>query len=218
MPQSQQIGVGSSQSSIFDSEADDLLLVTPSASQQAFNSFDSSFAQPSVPSYIAPHPIEPFPLERFQRVGPGKRGQYFLYDVMSYRDWVNWWLQTDYGSNSKINWDSHGRAKIWKEFEQVAHTVHDTAKVMCKNCGVILEHPSATKNSKHGRHGTTTMIRYVTTSACKRAGDANSQPFSQEAWDNELLRFITINGLRLISSRIQPSIASFPKPNPLQAL
>lgn len=100
---------------------------------------------------------------------------------MNHSDWVDWWLQTEYGSQSKIDWDSqHGRAKIWKEFEQVAHSIHGTAKVMCKNCPAILEHAHATKkgdnsSKKDGRHGTTTMIRHVNTSTCQRAASAPRQ-------------------------------------------
>lgn len=128
----------------------------PSTSQQVDN---LSLVRPSIPSSAAPDP-----LERFQRVGPGK-GQYFLYDAMLRNDWVDWWLQTDYGSRSKIDWDlQNSRAKIWKEFDQVAHSIHGTAKVMCKNCSAVLEHPYTT--SKYGRHGTATMIRHVNTSSC----------------------------------------------------
>lgn len=189
MPQSQEFR--SSQLSLFDSEPDDLSFATPSvcpatpSTSRQVDSFSSrqvdnlSFVQPSVPSSAALDP-----LERFQRVGPG-RGQYFLYDAMLHNDWVDWWLQTDYGSRSKINWDSqHGRAKIWKEFDQVAHSVHGTAKVMCKNCSAILEHPYATRKERAGqgessrkdsRHGTTTMIRYVNTSSCQRAASGRRQ-------------------------------------------
>lgn len=189
MPQSQEFR--SSQLSLFDSEPDDLSFATPSvcpatpSTSRQVDSFSSrqvdnlSFVQPSVPSSAALDP-----LERFQRVGPG-RGQYFLYDAMLHNDWVDWWLQTDYGSRSKINWDSqHGRAKIWKEFDQVAHSVHGTAKVMCKNCSAILEHPYATRKERAGqgessrkdsRHGTTTMIRHVNTSSCQRAASGRRQ-------------------------------------------
>jgi hypothetical protein len=139
----------SSQLSVFDSEPDDLSFATPSicpATPTTSRQVDNfSLVQPSVPSSVAPDP-----LERFQRVGPG-RGQYFLYDAMLHNDWIDWWLHTDYGSRSKINWDSqHGRAKIWKEFDQVAHSVHGTAKVMCKNCSAILEHPYATRKEETG--------------------------------------------------------------------
>jgi hypothetical protein len=103
MSQSQQTEFGSSQLSLFDSEPDDLSFATPSnclaapsASRQAFDSF--SCIPQSVPSSIALDP-----LKRFKRVGPGRRGQFFLYDAMNHTDWVDWWLGTDYGSNnSKI--------------------------------------------------------------------------------------------------------------------
>jgi hypothetical protein len=125
---------------------------------------------PSIPSSIALDP-----LERFERVGPGRRGQFFLYDAMNHTDWVDWWLETDYGTNnSKIAWESqHGSAsETWKQFEQVAHTGTGSPKVMCKRCDVILEHPYATKkddSGRVGRHGTTTITRHLQTSSCRKA-------------------------------------------------
>ncbi|KAJ5522962.1 hypothetical protein N7513_012065 [Penicillium frequentans] len=197
MSQSQQTECGS-QLSFCDIEPDDLSLIThsnypatPSTSRQV-DSF--SFVQPFVPSSIAPDP-----LERFQRVGPGRRGQFFLYNVMNHTDWVDWWLETDYGSNnSKIAWESqHGSAsETWKQFEQVAHTGNGSPKVMCKRCDTILEHPYATKkdaNGKIGRHGTTTITRHLQTLACQKA--TGGHPFTQEAWEDKLLQFITINRL-----------------------
>ncbi|KAJ5557712.1 hypothetical protein N7513_003298 [Penicillium frequentans] len=203
MSQSQQTECGS-QLSFCDIEPDDLSLIThsnypatPSTSRQV-DSF--SFVQPFVPSSIAPDP-----LERFQRVGPGRRGQFFLYNVMNHTDWVDWWLETDYGSNnSKIAWESqHGSAsETWKQFEQVAHTGNGSPKVMCKRCDTILEHPYATKkdaNGKIGRHGTTTITRHLQTLACQKATglflSKQGHPFTQEAWEDKLLQFITINRL-----------------------
>ncbi|KAJ5120790.1 uncharacterized protein N7515_010178 [Penicillium bovifimosum] len=211
MSQSQEFG--SSQLNLFDSEPDDLSFTTSSicpATPSTSRQVDSVLSRQvdNFPRRLFLRLSPPDPLERFQRVGPG-RGQYFLYDTMLHNDW------------SKINWDSqHSRAKIWKEFDQVAHSVHGTAKVMCKNCSTILEHPYATRKERAGqgessrkdsRHGTTTMIRHVNTSSCQRAasgrrqrdrmmrflqtGDTTKAPFSQEAWDNEILRFITINRL-----------------------
>ncbi|CAG8359272.1 unnamed protein product, partial [Penicillium salamii] len=184
MSQSQQTDIGSSQLTLFDSEPDDLLFVTPSicpatpsAFQQVFNSFGLSFVQPSVSSSIAPDS-----LERFERVGPGRRGQYFLYDTMNHSDWVDWWLETDYGSNNKIPWESqHGSAsETWKQFEQVAHTGTGSPKVTCKRCDKILEHPYATKKDDSGRvgpsrHGTTTFTRHLQTSNYRKTVDIRQQ-------------------------------------------
>lgn len=179
MSQSQQTECGS-QLSFCDIEPDDLSLIThsncpatPSTSRQV-DSF--SFVQPFVPSSVAPDPPE-----RFQRVGPGRRGQFFLYNVMNHTDWVDWWLETDYGSNnSKIAWESqHGSAsETWKQLEQVAHTGNGSPKVMCKRCDAILEHPYATKkdaNGKIGRHGTTTTTCHLQTLACQKATGVRQQ-------------------------------------------
>jgi hypothetical protein len=179
MSQSQQTEVRSSQLSLLDSEPDDLSFITPSncpATPSTSWQVDSfSFVQPSVPSSVAPDP-----LERFQRVGPGWRGQFFLYDGMNHSDWVDWWLETDYGSNNKITWESqHGSAsETWKQFEQVAHTGTGSPKVMCKRCDAILEHPYATKkdaNGRVGRHGTTTITRHLQTLTCQKATGVRQQ-------------------------------------------
>lgn len=45
-------------------------------------------------------------LEHFERVGPDLRRPY-LYNSMKHSEWVHKWLQTDFGSKSKISWDSN---------------------------------------------------------------------------------------------------------------
>ncbi|OGE48028.1 hypothetical protein PENARI_c033G10472 [Penicillium arizonense] len=139
---------------------------------------------------------------------------------MSHSDWVDWWLQTDYGSKSKISWDVTHVSGIWKDYFQVAHSADGAAKVMCKRCCAILEHPYTTKkdaNRKVGRHSTTTMTRHLKTTACDRTPTDN--PFSQEGWEDDLLQFITINRLpfHLIEHRIFQSLISraHSAPNPL---
>ena len=178
MSQSQEFR--SSQLGLFDTEPDNSSIATPSlcpATPSTSRQVDSfSFVEPSVPSSIALDP-----LERFQRVGPGRRGgQFFLYDAMNHTDWVNWWLETDYGSKNKIAWESqHGSAsETWKQFEQVAHTATGNPKVLCKRCDAILEHPYTTKkdaNGRVGRHGTTTITRHLQTSACQKATSGRRQ-------------------------------------------
>ncbi|CEO59598.1 hypothetical protein PMG11_04270 [Penicillium brasilianum] len=91
---------------------------------------------------------------------------------------------------------------------------------MCKRCDAILEHPYATKkdaNGRVGRHGTTTITRHLQTLTYQKATRVRQQrgglkgflhslflskqshpadrPFSQEAWEDKLLQFITINRL-----------------------
>lgn len=173
MSQSQQSDFASS---LYDVEFDNSAYLTPSncpatpsGSQQTFDTLENSFLRPAIPL---------IPPSTFERVGPDRRRLYLLYDNMSHSDWVEWWLQTDYGSKSKISWDSNHLSSVWKHYVQVAHSVDGAAKVMCKRCSAILEHPYTIKkdvNGKDGRHGTTTMTRHIKTSSCLRAVGANQQ-------------------------------------------
>jgi hypothetical protein len=99
---------------------------------------------------------------------------------MNHSDWVDWWLETEYGSNNKITWESqHGSdSETWKQFEQVAHEGTESPKVMCKRCDAILELPYGTKedaNGRVGRHGTTTITRHLQISTCQKATGARQE-------------------------------------------
>lgn len=163
-------------SSLYDVEFDNSAYLTssnypatPIESQQIIDILEPSFLRPAIPSST---------LSIFERVGPDRRKLYFLYDEMTHNDWVEWWLQTDYGSKSKISWDSNHLSDIWKHYVQVAHSVDGTAKVMCKRCSANLEHPYTIKkdtNGKDGRHGTTTMTRHIKTTSCQKATGARQQ-------------------------------------------
>lgn len=65
---------------------------------------DASFLRPAVP------PTVPSILKR---VGPDRRKAYILYNEMAHNEFVEWWLQTDYGTRSKINWDSNHLSDVW---------------------------------------------------------------------------------------------------------
>jgi hypothetical protein len=158
-------------SSLYDSEIDNFsdlphsnlydLTPEPSGSQQTINSLHSDFLRPTLP------PIVP---SSFTYVGPDRRKAYVLYDRMSHNDWVEWWLQTDYGGKSNIHWDSNHQSDAWNYFDQVAHSTNGAPKVMCKRCGVVLEHPnSLVSGSKGQRQGTSTMTKHLKTASCKRA-------------------------------------------------
>ena len=175
MSQSQQSEFASSQ---FGGDYDNLSYLipsnysaTPSTSQHTFDVSIPAFLRPDEP------PLLP-QLERFERVGPDRKRLYFLYDRMNHQEWVEWWLQTDYGSKGKVAWHSNHLSHVWEHFTQVAHSSDGSPKVMCKHCSAILEHPYAAKkdvNGKDARHGTTTMTRHLRTSACKRAVSGDQQ-------------------------------------------
>jgi hypothetical protein len=126
--------------------------------------FETGFLRPTIP------PLIPSVLTR---VGPDRRKAFVLYDKMTHSDWVDWWLQTDFGRESKINWDSTRHTEIWEQFDQVAHGVDGAPKVMCRRCGAILEHPYIVNPKSKGKkiqyHGTSTMTRHVTTNACLKS-------------------------------------------------
>ncbi|KAG0152779.1 hypothetical protein PDIDSM_2584 [Penicillium digitatum] len=200
MSQSQQSEFASSQ---FGGDYDNLSYLipsnypaTPSTSQQTFDVSVPAFLRPDDPPLL-PH------LERFEHVGPDRKKLYFLYDRMNHQEWVEWWLQTDHGSKGKVAWHSNHLSHVWDHFTQVAHSSDGSPNVMCKHCSAILEHPYAAKKDANGK-------------------DARHEPFSEAAWEDNLLQFITINRLpfhliehptfrRIISqAHSAPSLPSIP--------
>jgi hypothetical protein len=147
-------------SSLYDGDIDTLTYLAPSnqpvtpapsSSQKTFDAFDSEFLRPVIPLVVP---------SSLTRVGPDRRKAFVLYDEMTHSDWVDWWLQTDYGRKSRIHWDSSHQSDIWSDFHQVAHGIDGAPKVMCKRCGQILEHPyflSKGADGKDQRHGLSTM-------------------------------------------------------------
>lgn len=125
---------------------------------------ESDFVRPSNPSFPA----------SFTRVGPGRTKDFLLYDNMAHTDWVDWWLQTDFGQKSNLKWDTNRNADIWTHFDQVASHKDGAPKVMCKRCTRILEHPAATLPNGKTLYGTSTMSKHIKTSACQKA-KANSK-------------------------------------------
>ena len=173
MSQSQQSNLTSS---IYDGDIDNLGYLTPSnrlgtpepsTSQQTFDldSIDSEFLRPIIPL---------IPPTSLLRVGPDRRKAFVLYDKMTHTEWVDWWLQTDFGRKSKIHWDSNHQSDVWGRFNQVANSIDGAPKVMCKNCGQILEypytiHPHPTGDRKAQYHSTTTMSKHIKSAGCRKA-------------------------------------------------
>lgn len=157
-------------SSLYDDEIDNLsylsssnYLATLSGSQYILEASNQEFLRPNIPLAVP---------SSFTRVGPDRRKAFILYDRMAHSDWVDWWLQTDFGRKSKINWDSTRHAEIWSNYHQVAHSADGAPKVMCQRCGAILEHPYTVKskaNSKIQYHGTSTMQKHLKTAGCLKS-------------------------------------------------
>ena len=154
-------------SSFYDGRVEDItylasenaLLFTPDLieSQQTIDSSDTEFLRP------APRPIVPSSLTR---VGPGRSKAYVLYTRMVHEEFVQWWLETEYGRTRKLEWEAPHPSAIWEQFDQVADGVSGTAKVMCKRCGQILEHPYSLNPKTASRHGTSTITRHLKTASC----------------------------------------------------
>ena len=101
-------------SSLYDSEIDNISyltlsnpLATPSGSYFTLDPSDQEFLRLSLRPEV--------PLI-FIRVSPDRRKAFVLYDKMAHAEWVEWWLQTDFGRKSKIKWDSTRHAEIWSYF------------------------------------------------------------------------------------------------------
>jgi hypothetical protein len=115
-------------SSIYDGEIDNLSYLTtpnppatPSSSQYTLDASKQDFLRP----------LRPVVPSSFTRVGPDRRKAFVLYERIAHSEWVDWWLQTDYGRKSKINWDSTRHAEIWSQFHQVTHNMDGAPKVIC---------------------------------------------------------------------------------------
>lgn len=180
-------------SSLYDGEVEQLTYLaasnpfeTPSGSRATYDAFDPEFLRPNPPTLI--------PLS-LTRVGPDRRKTFVLYDNMVYAEWVDWWLQTDYGRRSKIKWDSTRHTAIWEHFDQVAHSADGAPKVMCRRCAKILEHPYTTHTNAEGKdqyHGTSTMTKHLKTMSCRNTKDGKNA---------EITRFLK-KGVRYLTSTI----------------
>jgi hypothetical protein len=155
---------------LFDRDTDNLSYLIPSSraptppgSQLTIEPLDAIDTDFLRPSNLLPIPSS------LTRVGPNRRKAYVLYDDMAYKEWVDWWLQTDYGQKSKLSWDSNRNSNIWSNFDQVACTKDGAPKVMCKRCLKILEHPHSLSPSGKGYHGTSTMLKHLKTAGCRKA-------------------------------------------------
>lgn len=167
--------------------SDNAQIFTPdlSISQQTEESFDPEFLQPSLPPAIPPS---------LERVGSDHRKPWILYNEMVHNDWVSWWLETEFGKKSNIKWSSSHSSSIWDNFHQVANSLNGAPKVMCKQCGAVLEHPyTEIEGKKKGKptiegvrpkakkniHGLGTMTKHPHTVSCLKAGPAGKSDITK---------------------------------------
>lgn len=115
------------------------------------------------PDFLRPLTI-PLSLERD---GPDRKKSFILFSEMSKNEFVEWWLQTDFGSKlghqGKIRWDAKHTSNAWKNFDQVAHYITGEPKVLCQRCKKTLPHPHYTG------HGTNSMGRHLSGEKCQKS-------------------------------------------------
>lgn len=122
--------------------------------QTTISVLDSDFTRLDPPLLI-PNVLE--------RVGPNRAKAYVLYSTMSKQEFINWWLQTDFGKKKHIRWDTKHHAECWKHFEQVADGKTGKPGVMCTHCNSVLEHPTA------GHTGTSSMNKHISGPNCRKS-------------------------------------------------
>ena len=94
---------------------------------------DSDFVRPGLPSPPVPSSLE--------SIRPDRITIYVVYSKIMSDDYVQWWLQTDFGRKKRMRWDSRHSSDVWDHFDQVTRASDGAPKVMCKHCKAILDHP-----------------------------------------------------------------------------
>lgn len=140
---------------------DDTLSSSPLPSSQP--TFDTTFDSSSVRLRLAT--LAP---ENLQQIKPDRISEFILYEASMSKEFVEWWLQTEYGRKRRIHWDGKHHATCWEGFDQVANTKDGKPGVMCKRCRTVLEHPA----SAHS--GTSSMNKHFKGPQCQRGIDKPS--------------------------------------------
>jgi len=153
----------------------DDLTSNPSFNQQTSQSIANS-------DFIYPSRVAPIP-PSLERICPDRTSAYLVYSNMTKDDFVNWWLQTDFGQKKPIRWDARQQSDVWKHFDQVAKASDGMPKVMCKRCKKVLDHPQ-----QHG-NGTTAMIKHLKGIGCRGTNGHNIKQFFHEV----ILSYIMIS-------------------------
>lgn len=147
---------------------------------------DTFFSSPFLPSQPSlnttldncsiPQQLAPTVPETLQRIKPDRINEYLSYEAKMSKEFIEWWLQTDYGKKKRINWDARHHASCWEGFDQVAHTKDGKPGVMCRRCRTVLEHPA----SAHS--GTSSMNKHLKGPQCQRgAGKPSIQKLLVQA-------------------------------------
>lgn len=82
---------------------------------------------------------------------------------MSKDDFVDWWLNTEFGKKKRLNWNGNRKATCWDRFDQVADAKTGKPGAMCRQCQKVLDHPA------NGRYGTTALHRHLAGPTCRKS-------------------------------------------------
>lgn len=118
-------------------------------------SFEPELSEPNESQLTEPNTTQLLLPLSIQRTGD-RRKDWALWTEMTKSEFIEWWLTTQYGTKpeaKRIRWDKKGfQSDVWAQFDQIAHIYTGKPKVICRKCGVILEHPVSNGTSAMGRH------------------------------------------------------------------
>jgi hypothetical protein len=122
---------------------------------------DSGFIRSGSPSPPVPSSLE--------SVRPNRITVYVVYSKTMSDDYVQWWLQTDFGRKKRMRWDSRHSSDVWDHFDQVARASDGAPKVIYKHCKAILDHL--------GLGNRTSTMKKHTTSCSRKPKSQNIRQF-----------------------------------------
>jgi len=100
------------------------------------------------------------------RICPDRIRSFIVYSPEMGHEFVQWWLQTDFGKKKQISWDAKRAAQCWKNFDQVALEKDGKPGVMCQQCRKVLDHPG------WAHSGTSSMNKHYNGINCRKAVSA----------------------------------------------
>ncbi|KAJ5767427.1 hypothetical protein N7533_000010, partial [Penicillium manginii] len=148
--------------------------------------------------------VAPQAPDTLTRIKPDRINEYVVFTTTMTAEFIQWWLETDFGKKKRINWDVNRRAECWKGFQQVANTKDGKPGVICKRCRTILEHPTTNHT------GTSLMQKHLDGLRCRQripkkgniqqllsdAAERRPAPtFTQQIWEQKILNLITVSHL-----------------------
>lgn len=103
------------------------------------------------------------------RICPDRIRTFILYPLEMGNEFVNWWLQTDFGKKKRLAWDGKRDAECWKHYDQVALEKDGKPGVMCHQCRKVLDHPG------WAHSGTTSMNKHYNGVNCRKVVNATGK-------------------------------------------